>query len=175
MLPVHHLLQLVPNRAKATLDRIQAGIWTHVGVPSCEATATTEAYIPWWRARQLPRKLISRAHVWGRLFDQRWVRVQLSNKRTKTPLYLEWHDQGEATLYVEREPYYGFDVAHRRVALPKDLREVWIECMCCQSAIWHPAATGLSPDVSRGEGAALLTRDDEAWQGFREFQATFDL
>ncbi|KXU37674.1 hypothetical protein AXK11_00085 [Cephaloticoccus primus] len=119
------------------------------------------------------------------LYDQRWFHVEIpsaagggdapSRRRAQRPLTLEWRDQGEATLYVDGVPYYGFDPAHRYVALPAGTREVWIEGYCCQSGIWCPGATGLSPEGSLFGGAFVQYRDDLIWDCVQELGVLFDL
>lgn len=174
MLPIHHLLQLVPNRAKATLDRLRGQLWTSAGVPFCAATASRPDQVTLPQARRLPRREIRPGHSWGRLFDQRWIRVRLPADSGRRPRYLRWLDQAEATLYVDGVPYYGFDVAHRQAALPPRVREVWVECCCCQSAIWHPEATGLGAQGSLFSGAQLLHRNDQIWRLLHDYQVLFD-
>jgi len=113
--------------------------------------------------------------VWGKLYDQRWFHIEISAPEKGRQWMLEWRDQGEATLYVDGQPYYGFDPAHRYVALPKDTREVWIESYCCQSCIWHPDATGLSPLGSLFGGGFIQYRDDVVWDCLQELGVLFDL
>ncbi len=175
MLPVHHLLQLVPNRAKATLDRLRSQLWTSAGVPLCEATASRPDQVSLTQALRLPRQKIKPGQSWGRLFDQRWVLVRLPVSAGRRPRYLRWLDQAEATLYIDGVPYYGFDVAHRQVALPPGAREAWVECCCCQSAIWHPEATGLGVQGSLFGGAQLLHRNDQVWRLLHDYQILFDV
>lgn len=173
MLPTHHLLQLVPNRARSVLERMRARTWSDLGPVDGEATAAGPTFLTWTEARRRPRKPIVPGETWGRLFDQRWVKLALPPAAGGR--YLEWRDEGEATLYLNGEPWFGYDVAHRRVALPRGVREAWIESTCCQSAIWHPTATGLGPDGSRCFGAYLSARDEAGWRLANDFQILLDL
>jgi alpha-mannosidase len=169
-------LQLVPNRVEAALRRLRETIWLDRTPVAITATAATPEHRPFRSARREPRKRIRADTAWGRLFDQRWCHALLPPAaRASGPRFLEWRDQGEATLYVDGVPYYGFDVAHRYVLLPRGTREIWVESYCCQSAIWHPDATGLSPEGSVFSGAFLVRRDDEAWGAWNDLQALFDL
>jgi hypothetical protein len=90
-------------------------------------------------------------------------------------LFLEWRDQSESTLHIDGLPYYGFDVAHKKAPLPPGTREVWIESVVCQTGIWHPQATGLSPDGSVLDGASLLHRNETAWRVHCDLQVLADL
>ena len=170
------LPQLIPNRVEAALRRMRERVWTNpvpVPVTACTASARHNTLA---EAAALPRRAVRSGEAWGRLFDQRWFHLQLPPEtRAGTPRYLEWRDQGEATLWIDGTPYFGFDVAHRRVALPSHAREAWMEGYCCQSAIWHPDATGLSPKGSVFTGAFIVTRDDDAWDAAQDLQALFDL
>ncbi len=163
MPPPHSFLQLVPHRVQAALARVQASVWTERLPLAAEATEPRPTSIGLNEARRLPRRLIESGEAWGRLYDQRWVRLALPSRLKGDGWFLEWRDQGEATAYAAGRPYFGFDVAHRYAPRPEGERVLWIESYCCQSAIWHPAATGLSAQGSRFDGAWLVRRDEEAW------------
>ncbi|OAM91660.1 alpha-mannosidase [Termitidicoccus mucosus] len=168
-------LQLVPKRAEALLRRLRAGIWRDRSEITVTATLPTPHHRRLAEVRKEAREPVPSGTAWGRLYDQRWFHAALPGFAPDSGnLYLEWRDQGEATLYVESVPYYGFDPAHRRVAIPPDTRELWIEGTCCQSGIWHPDATGLSPQGSRFDGAFLTRRDDAAWAAAHDLQALYD-
>jgi alpha-mannosidase len=169
MLPRNPLPQLIPGRVAGAIQRLDASIWHDRRPVSVEATPATAAHRGLAAARREPRRPVRAGETWGRLFDQRWCRVTLTPPADGQE-FLEWGDQGEATLYVEGEAFFGFDVAHRRVALPRGTREVWVECHCVQSAIWHPAATGLSPRGSVFGGAWRVRRDDDAWHAWLDLQ-----
>lgn len=177
MLPANLFLQLVPNRAAATLARLREAIWQRETELSVEATKAGSRHVELAEARKLPLHNVPAGAAWGRLYDQRWCRVTLPAPRlnVRESLYLEWQDQGEATLYVNGMPFYGFDVAHRHVRLPRRLRTAWIECHCLQSAIWHPDSTGVSRQGSVFTGAFLCRRDDKAWQAYHDLKCLYDL
>ncbi len=169
------LPQLVPNRVESALRRILGQVWSDAAPVPVTAAAPTVAHQSLAAATRAPRRPVRLGQAWGRLYDQRWFHLRLPKPADQRLRYLEWRDQGEATLWIAGLPYFGFDVAHRRVALPRTAREAWIEGYCCQSAIWHPAATGLSERGSVFEGAFLSTRDDAAWDAAQDLQALFDL
>jgi len=166
-------LQLVPTRMESALRRLRETVWLDRTALPVAATTPTATHQPLAVARRAPLRRVAPGSAWGRLYDQRWYRLRLPAGGADR--YLEWRDQGEATLHVNGAPYYGFDVAHRRVALSRGAREVWIEAYCCQSAIWHPDATGLSARGSVFDGAFLVRRDDEAWAALHDLQCIFDL
>jgi alpha-mannosidase len=178
----HHLLQLVPNRIAAAVDRLRREIWTRVSSVAVEATDSAAAHLTWADAISKSRSKVIVGSAWGRLFDQRWCRLDLSrttpldgSEGAGEPLYLEWRDQAEATLYVGGVPHFGFDVAHRYSPLPSGLGDAWVESICVQSAIWHPDATGLSPAGSVFEGAFLTRRNDEVWHAYHDLNCLFEV
>ncbi|MBE2213494.1 MAG: alpha-mannosidase [Opitutaceae bacterium] len=177
MFSANPFLQLVPNRAAAALSRLREATWAREETLVVEATPPQPKHLGLAAASKLSRRVVRAETTWGRLFDQRWCRVTFStlSRHGGRPRYLEWQDQGEATLYVDGVPYYGFDVAHRHVKLPAGLREAWIECHCLQSAIWHPDATGVSRAGSVFTGAFLCRRDDDAWHAYHDLKCLFDL
>ena len=170
-------LQLVPNRVAATLRRLGDAMWSRGDALLVEATAPRPDHLSFSAARRLPRRRVSAGDLWGRLFDQRWSRVLVPSapRGARGVRYLEWCDQGEAALYIGGMPFYGFDVAHRRVRLPAEAREIWIESFCVQSAIWHPEATGVSRNGSVFAGAFLTHRDDNAWHAYHDLKCLNDL
>ncbi|PTY07928.1 alpha-mannosidase [Opitutaceae bacterium EW11] len=169
-------LQFVPNRAEAALRRLPELVWRGRTPLAVTAAAPTREHRSLDAVRRERRTPVATGSTWGRLYDQRWFHVALPRSAGNAGArYLEWRDQGEATLHIDGVPYYGFDVAHRYVAVPNHVREAWIEGYCCQSAIWHPEATGLSPEGSVFGGAFLSHRDEEAWEAWHDLRALFDL
>src|SRR5271154_486470 len=168
----HHLLQLVPNRVAATVDRLARQIWTRVRRVTVEATVSTAGHLNLREAIEKSRSNVINGNVWGRLYDQRWCHLELTDSES---LYLEWRDQAEATLYVHGVPYFGFDVAHRYCPLPAGLSEAWVESICVQTGIWHRDATGLSASGSVFEGAYLVRRDDATWHAYHDLNCLFEV
>ena len=173
MLSTHHLVQLIPLRVESGIRRLQGDIWVDMTPLDVQATAAGPALISCEEAAKLPLRPVSRGTFWGKLFDQRWCKVTLPAP-TKRDRWFSWKDQGEATLYIDGKPYFGFDVAHRFCRLPAGVRELWIEANCVQSAIWHGEARGLSSQGSFFEGAFLGRRNDDAWNTFHDLKCLFD-
>src|SRR6266850_2256889 len=176
----HHLLQLVPNRVAATVDRLSRQIWTRVRPVPMEATDSSADHLAWTDAISKSRSSVLSGGAWGRLYDQRWCRLDLSrtsnsDEAENEPLYLEWRDQAEATLYVRGVPYFGFDVAHRYCPLPLGLSDAWIESICVQTGIWHRDATGLSPAGSVFDGAFLVRRHDAVWDAYHDLNCLLEV
>lgn len=138
-----------------------------------EASVAGPKFVAWPQARRLPRQKVSARSYWGRLFDQRWCRVRFPQK-TDGRQWLNWREDGEATLHLQGRPFFGFDVGHRYCRLPSGLREVWVEAFCVQSAIWHPQARGLAPEGCLFAGASLVRRNDEAWHAWHDLKCLLD-
>jgi alpha-mannosidase len=174
----HHMLQLVPNRVAATVERLHRQIWTRVQAIAVEATDSTTQHAIWSDALSLQRSKIPNGSAWGRLYDQRWCRLDLprpEGEESDELRFLEWRDQAEATLYVEGVPYFGFDVAHRYCPLPRRVSDAWVESVCVQTGIWHTEATGLSSSGSIFEGAFLVRRDAEIWHAYHDLNCLYEV
>jgi len=175
MLPDNPFLQLTLPRVSRALSRVQLLIWKEIAPVACSFGGAHAVPLKWESARKLAYKPIRLPFHWGKLFDQGWFRLDLPKVKTKGPVYLHWHDQGEGTAYLDGVPFYGFDVAHRYCALPAKAGSVYIESLCLQSAIWHPAATGLDLEGSKLGKAALFTRDDLAWAVWHDLRVLFEI
>jgi len=173
MLPASHLSQLTAGRAKKALARLQRKIWSSRRALDVETTEAAPDRVDWSGAReQAMTPLLANAY-WGRLYDRAWRRITLPDD-APAGAFLEWQDQGEATLYIDGEPYAGLDVAHRTVRLPEGARELWIESYCMQTGVWHPEAKGLDARGSHFTGAWLCERDEEAWAAWLDLSALVD-
>ncbi|WOO43620.1 alpha-mannosidase [Rubellicoccus peritrichatus] len=174
MLSNHHLPQLILNRILAAANRIEATIWTGRRPVAVAASKARANQLPFKNGIALELESVEPCSYWGKMFDQRWCRVELP-EAADSNTWLEWRDQGEATLYVDGDAYFGFNVAHRRCRLPEGTREVWLQSSCIQSAIWHPEANGMVAAGSYFEGAFVVRRDDEAWAAFHDLRCLLDL
>jgi alpha-mannosidase len=170
----HHLPQLIPGRVRAAIQSLEAQIWQEPVAVRVDATVPSPDQCSLAEARTLARQAVEECSFWGKLFDQRWCRVTLP-AATGNNTWLHWIDQGEATLYVGEEPYFGYNVAHRWCRLPADISEVWVQSSCVQSAIWHPAAGGMSARGSFFEKSFVARRDDQTWGAFHDLKCLFDV
>jgi alpha-mannosidase len=171
MLPLNPLLQLTPLRTQRGVARLTELIWHQPRPLRVEATAARPDHVSLAVAKKFPRRAVRDGESWGRLYDQRWCRVAIPASGGR---WLRWDEQGEATLFINGMPFYGFDVAHRTCELPAGVREVWLECLCVQAAIWHPDAKGLGAEGNVFRGAQLLHRDDEAWAAYHDLNCLYD-
>jgi alpha-mannosidase len=171
MMPLNPLISLTPLRVQRGITRLAEMIWHDAQPLRVEATAPRARHLSLDEAKQLPRHAVRPGSAWGRLFDQRWCHVALPPGPRR---WLRWDEQGETTLFLAGVPFYGFDVAHRYCELPAGAREAWLECLCVQSALWHPDALGLSPGGNLFRSAQLWRRDDEAWAAYHDLNCLSD-
>ena len=171
MLPLNPLISLTPLRTQRGVLRLAEMIWSDARPLRVEATASRPDHVPLAIGRKAPRRPVRDGETWGQLYDQRWCRVTLP---AAGPRWMRWDEQGEATLFVNGVPFYGFDVAHRTVELPAGTREVWVESLCVQAAVWHPDAKGLAETGNLFRGASLLRRDDAAWAAYHDLNCLYD-
>ncbi len=174
MLPKDHLPQLIPNRLDACLRRLRDSLWADERPVTVEASTPSPKQVSLAEGKRLKLKPVKPDTYWGKMFDQRWCKVTLPAP-SDANTWLHWIDQGEATLYVEDQPYFGFNVAHRHCRLPEGVRELWVQSSCIQSAIWHPEARGMQPGGSFFQKAFVASRDDAAWKAYHDLKCLFDL
>ena len=98
--------QILPARLFSALARIKSSIWEidTESIPVSALSATRDHI----RFDEISGEFVSinqYPEVWGMLYDQRWFRIELES--AKSGDYLFWHDQGEATLYVDGIPAGG--------------------------------------------------------------------
>lgn len=178
MLPHNPLQQLTPPRLKKALERLRAGIWRDLGeVPNVSRTDSSPDHIPFHEARKKKRLPIRQTpHHWGRMFEQVWFKVELPRARNDGETrYLQWRDEGEATVYVDGVPWYGLDPGHQRAPLPPKSRVIWVEATCARTGVWVTGeAQGISEDGSEYHHPRLLLRDDLAWEVYHDFLILFE-
>lgn len=172
--PSNTLLQLVPARLPQALARLRSGLWRTLSrVETIAATESRPNAFPFSEAQKARLRPVTGPHHYGKLWDRRWFRLDLP--KTPAGAFLRWDDEAEATLHIDGVPFYGFDVAHRFAPLPAGTRRVWVKSVVCQTGIWHPEATGLSPEGSHFRGAELMARDETIWEVLHDFLVLEDL
>ncbi len=65
----HSLLQLVPNRVAAAVQRLKEGIWQRQQLLTLEATVPAADYISRKDAAGMTLRPVTNAESWGRLYD----------------------------------------------------------------------------------------------------------
>ncbi|MEM9250883.1 MAG: glycoside hydrolase family 38 C-terminal domain-containing protein [Planctomycetota bacterium] len=158
-------LQFTAPRLQRCLDNLKLRVWRLDPTPlPVEQSEPTREHRPVAAAGGLKYRPIRRTpHHWGEMFDQCFFRVDLRGRSTNGR-YLCWRDQGEATVYRNGMPLYGFDPGHPYQPLPDRCSTLLVESICCRSGIWVTGeAQGTDLEGSRFEGAYLVDRDDDAY------------
>jgi len=174
MLPEHHLPQLVLSRVQAATNRLAELIWDTAEPLAVEASEARPVQCSLADGKKLKTSVQGLNTYWGKLFDQRWCRIQFPKPLGKNT-WLHWQDQSESTLYVKDQAFWGFNVAHTHCLLPVGTKEVWLQSTCCQTAIWHPDARGYEASGAHFKGATLAHRNDDVWHAYHDLKCLFDL
>jgi alpha-mannosidase len=177
MLPKNPLQQLIPQRLTELRKRLEQLIWTPVGLPvGLSMTEPRKEFLNYAEARRAPLTRVGAfPFVWGRKWEQAWFRLEVPKQALKEGLHLLWDDEGEATLYVDGLPWYGFDAAHHRAPLPPTAREIWIEGTCVRTGVWCNDGKSLSEQGSTHRGITLWRRDEAAWRAYWDYAVLLDL
>ena len=176
MYPPHTFLQLVIPRFRKVARELERRIWDEPHPLNVTRTVPSPNSLTLAEARKGKRTALKPGATWGKMYDQAWFRLEIpAALRKADDLYLHWHDQGEATLYVDGAPYAGFDVAHRFIRLPAGQKELWIEGFAMQTAIWHHEARGLDPKGCQFHSATLRRRHDRFWHLYHDWEVLLQL
>lgn len=177
MLGKTHLQQLIPQRLTELAGRLEKRIWTRVDVPvSVGMTQPRKEHLTYAEARKEKLRPVEQfPFVWGRMFEQAWFKLKIPARAFREGLYLYWDDEGEATLYADGLPWYGFDAGHHRAPLPARAREIWIEGTCVRTGVWVNDGRSLSENGSTHRGLSFWKRDEQAWEMYWDYRVLLDL
>ncbi len=167
------LLQLTLPRASRTLKDLRRLIWEDPLPVSVSFAGPFPEPLQLDQAEALDYSPVTLPFHWGRLFKTGWFKLELPEYTDER--WLHWQDQGEGTLILNGEHWYGFDVAHHHAPLPAACRSALVEGLCLQSGIWHHEASGLDSEGSRLDSAALVKRNDDAWHAVIDLEILIDL
>ena len=177
MLPESPLLQVLTGRIHQAILRLEKQIWEDpVPLVDVSWSGASSNYLSYSQARKTPMQPVKKRLRWGNLYDQAWFHAPLPKQAGAGPRWLVWKDQGEATLYINGQPYAGLDGPHPRVVLPKNAKEIWIEAICLENNVWAPNPI---PAINE-QGIAfskieICRRNDEAWHAYHDFKVLFDV
>jgi alpha-mannosidase len=105
-------------------------------------------------------------------WHQRWCRLRIPAPRAseRGRRFLEWRCQGEATAFLDGEPWTGLDGADPVMPLPDHACTLHIDVgLYPASAIWTPDIRPIDPLGARFDACRLIVRDRRLWE------AQFDL
>lgn len=177
MLPRSPFLQFTAPRLQKIREHLKSRVWSIDPQPlAVEQSAPTREHQPVNAAGKLKYKPIRiTPRHWGEMFDQCFFRIDFRGRPT-AGRFLCWRDQGEATVFRDGMPLFGFDPGHHYQPLPSRVSTLLVESICCRSGIWVPGeAQGLDPQGSRFEGAYLADRDEDAYRLSIDFEVLLDL
>jgi len=172
-LPANPFLQLTTPRVLSSLARLRESIWEEIGDVECFFGGAVPRSLGFKEALGLDYRKVRLPFEWGRVFDEGWFELGISD--WPKDAYLCWMDDGEGPLHVDGVPYYGFDVAHRHCKLPESPARLHMHSLCLQSAIWHPDASGLGKNGSRLVRASIQRRNDAAWHLYHDLLVLSEL
>ena len=177
MLPKSPLQQLIPQRLIELESRLSAAIWSPVDLASgIQMSKPRDSFIGYAEARQSKLKRIRGfPFVWGQKWQQAWFRLELPMRALREGLYILWDDEGEATLYADGLPWFGFDAAHHRAPLPPSAREIWVEGTCARTGVWLNDGKALGEEGSVHRGLSLWKKNETAWEVYWDFKVLLDL
>lgn len=162
------LPQLVPQRVTKLFKDVQQRTHPHATPLRVEATPVTQELLDLEEAKRQPLSDVTPGDRFGPAmggWSQRWfrVRVPAAEKSERGRRHLRWLCQGEATAWLDDEPWAGLDMAHTTWPLPDEACDLWIEQGLWQGALWVRNAKKIGPHGAEFEGCDLLLRDERAW------------
>lgn len=105
-------------------------------------------------------------------WHQRWCRVRIPAAAAgeRGQRYLAWRCQGEATAFIDGEPWAGLDSGHPAMPLPDRACTLLIDVgLYPVGGIWVPGHRNIDEFGARFDGCQLQVRDPALWA------AQFDL
>lgn len=174
------LPQLVLDRLRATLRvlRQQAPWDVRSEVLAVEAAPLANllsAHAGPAQAARLAYKPLRPGSVFGPPqgdWHQRWCRVRIPAPRAgeRGRRYLAWRCQGEATAFLDGEPWTGLDGVHPVMPLPDRACTLHIDVgLYPMAGIWSPDVRPIDGFGARFDSCRLVVRDRRLWE------AQFDL
>jgi alpha-mannosidase len=169
--PLNPLPQLIPARALRLLDRLRPLLWKSKLPLSVEISPLTSGFIDFKKAKRLRFSPLKSGQSVGPAhgaWKQRWLRFKIpaASSSERGQRYLLWDCQGEATVYIDGEPWCGLDQAHQNCPLPDKAALVFIRLSLWQTGLWIPGMRGIDGHGARFEGLKLGIRDALAWETY---------
>ena len=111
----------------------------------------------------------------GMTWSSRWFRIEVPAPAAgeRGHRHLAWICGGEATVWIDGEPWCGLDAAHSTCPLPDRACTLWIAHGLWATAIWHPDAKPPGPQGMRFAGCDLLVRNEAAWSAFHDIDVLY--
>jgi len=121
------------------------------------------------QAQRLAYKSLKPGSVFGPPkgdWHQRWCRVRIPAVQPgeRGRRFIEWRCQGEATAFLDGEPWAGLDSAHPVMPLPDRACTLHIDIgLYPTGGIWVPNHRNIDEFGARFDACKLIVRDDRVW------------
>ena len=161
------LPQLVPQRVAKAKQRVDAGLWERREELAVTGGPVNSGPIPLAEAKRQRFVAVKAGEHFGPAgggWQSRWFRVEVpvAKAAERGRRHLCWACEGEATAYLDGEPWAGFDPSHRSHLLPDRACTLWLDLGTYQTGIWCGAGP-ISSYGLRFDGCSLAVRDELAW------------
>ncbi len=167
----NQLLQLVPDRVKGALKRLNDQIWEKIIPLDVFVGPLSDGFIS---LEEVFHKSFSRIQP-GEYFSNpdwksRWFRITIPQAAAdqKGRRYLFWDVNGETTVFILGEPWCGLDVAHPSCPLPDEACTLYLDCGVYQTAIWmldmDERLSTLDNHGLKFRRAKIRVRNELAWE-----------
>ena len=168
--------QLLFQRLRKALKRLALECWQDPVPLVVERTVWRRGEFPLREAKKCPLETVQIPCAWtAEGFSTTWFKVSLPKGFKLRPGdHLHWDDNAEATAYANGQPIFGIDCTHRFWPWPKNVKELWLESLFCQSGIWHASAKGIGPAGSLLTSARLVRKNESAWTAYFDLEVLTD-
>ncbi|MCK4515432.1 MAG: alpha-mannosidase [Spirochaetaceae bacterium] len=165
---------LVPERARAVSHRLKSGIWTEETTPlRIEGSEILDSFPEDSQIEALRFAPVRDGEEFGApggAFQYRVFRVHVPSSDADADRYLFWDCDGEATVYLDGEPWAGLDVPHRNCPIPVGELNLAVVVGTYQAGIWVGSPGPQAACPCRLRRAYTATRDRERWNLYWDFE-----
>ncbi len=165
---------LVPERVRAVCRRLKSDIWTEETIPlRIEGSDILDSLPEDLQMDTLRFTPVSEGQEFGApggAFQYRVFRVHVPPSNAGAERYLFWDCDGEATVYLDGEPWAGLDVPHSNCPIPIGKLELSVVVGTYQAGIWVGSSGPQAGHPCRFRKAYTATRDHERWNLYWDFE-----
>ncbi len=169
----NYLPKLARNRFKGVRQALQNRIWKQALPVEVMGGPLNSLPIGLDMAKEQDYNIVKRGEFFGPPnggFQQRWFYVDIPGALTDNGhRALHWKCAGETTVYLNNEPYAGFDPPHPYCLLPDDACRLYLDCSTCQTWMWPGNGLQPTPFGLQFQDAFIAERDENAWEAYWDF------
>jgi len=176
---VNPLPQLITGRVSKLRSRVESLLWERTTPVGVSAGPVTAQRVELSEAKRQKLSLLAPNTSFGPAhggWQHRWLRITVpaAAKAERGRRFLRLNCQGEATAYLDGQPWAGFDPAHRAHLLPDTAATLWCDLGTWETGIWCGGA-GVGRYGLRFDDCAIVVRDRTAWACHWDLDAVFQL